>query len=240
MPELPEWQPLDGATPPDLPDGPGGRVVAVLATEAAAAAGWAPTSALELARGWAQSGARVILVDGVLNRPALHDAAAVPNREGLTDAILHGGSLRRVAQPVGEDDVFVVTAGTPVADVGSVVRHDRWQRITSAMTDADATLAMYLADGESGTAAFLGSATDIVVLAERGEEAPRAIRDLEPLVRAVVGPGLGPRAGAGAGTPGVAPVLPEGDSGISQMILFLVAAIVIASVLGYMLVSGAG
>jgi hypothetical protein len=239
MPELPDWQPLNGAAPPELPGGSAGRVVAVVATEGAVEAGWAAGAALELARGWASGGARVILVDGVLNRPALHEAAGVPNREGLTDAVLHGGSLKRVSQPVGDGDLFVVTAGSPVADAGSVVRHARWYRITAAMTEADVTLGVYLNDGESATAAFLGSASDIVVLAEPGDEPPRAIRDLEPLVRAVVG-----RGGAAAVAPStgsdVAPAIPEDGSGVSRMILFVVLAVVVAAALGYLLVSGAG
>lgn len=48
---------------------------------------------------------------------------------------------------------------------------------------------LFLRDGEEGTPAFLGSASDIVVLAATGEAAPAAVRDLEPLVRAVAGPG---------------------------------------------------
>jgi hypothetical protein len=239
MPELPDWQPLDGAAPPELPGGPAGRVVAVVATEGAAEAGWAAGAALELAQGWASAGARVILVDGVLNRPALHEAAGLPNLEGLTDAVLHGGSLRRVARPVGEDDFFLVSAGTPVADAGEVVRHARWYRITAAMAEADVTLGVYLIDGESATAAFLGSASDIVVLAALGDEPPRAIRDLEPLVRAVVGKG-GAGAAMQAGSQ-VAPAVPEGGGpGVSRMILFVVLAIVVAAALGYLLVVGTG
>ena len=240
MSVLPDWQSLHGAL---LPAPAAGRVVALVATEAAAVAGWAPTVALELARRWSDEGARVMLVDGRLGNPSLHSAAGVPNREGLSDATLHGASMGRVAaQPEGEH-FLLVTAGTPVADPGSVARDPRWYRTIGGMAEAGVTAALYLADGESSSAAFLGSASDIVVLAGPDEPMPMVIRDLEPLVRAVIGtegePGIptgleGDAASQSAASP------KGGAGGIGKMIMFVVLAIVVAAVLGYLLTSGVG
>lgn len=237
MASLPDWQPLESAPPP-APGGPeGGRVVALVATEGAADKGWAGSAALDLARAWSAAGQRVVLVDAVLNRPTLHQSAGISNREGLTDAVLHGASMERVSHPMDGGSFFVVTAGTPVADAGSVVRSARWYRISSGMTEAGVTLAMLLGDGESGTAAFLGSASDIVVLADREDEVPGSIRDLEPLVRAVVGPG-GASSAPAAGPP--VPVSGKGEAGVQRVALLIVGAIVVAAVLGFLLMSGLG
>lgn len=213
MAQLPEWQPLDGVTPPGpSPDG-SGRVVALVASERATEDGWAPTIALALAHRWSAQGQRVMLVDAGLSRPSVHEAAGLLNREGLADAVHFGASIERVAHPVEGAAYFVVTAGTPVADPASVVRADRWGRISGGMNDAGVTLLLYLPHGEDATTAFLGSASTIVVMADPDEAAPDAIRDLEPLVHAVVGnatsqPAFDPgfAAAAAAGTPeGTAP-----------------------------------
>jgi hypothetical protein len=237
MASLPDWQPLEGAASL-APGGPqDGRIVALVATEAAMAKGWAPSAALDLGRAWSAAGRRVVLVDAVLNRPTLHHAVGVPNREGLADAVLHGASMERVSHPVDGGSLFVVTAGTPVADAGSVVRSPRWYRITSGMADAGVTLVMLLGDGESGTAAFLGSASDIMVLADAEDEAPGSIRDLEPLVRAVVGPG------GGSSKPSAVPasrVSKKGEGGAPRALLLVVGAIVVAAVLGFLLMSVLG
>lgn len=188
MASLPEWQPIEGVAPLAPAGGGRGRVVALVATEGAMAKLWAPAAALDLARAWSAHGERVVLVDAVLNRPTLQEAAGVPHREGLADAVLHGASVERVSHPVDGGHFFVVTAGTPVADAGAVALAPRWHRITAGMVEAGVTMLMLLRDGESGTAAFLGSASDIVVLADPAHTQPASVRDLEPLVRAVAGP----------------------------------------------------
>jgi hypothetical protein len=250
MSALPDWQPLNGAPPPAPADAPAGRVVAVLATEGAVAHGWAPSAAIELARSWSGQGARVIIADGVLHRPSLHRAVGIANREGLSDAALHGASVSRVVHPLDEGAFFVVTAGTPVADSGAVVRSPRWYRIVDGMAEAGVTLMLYLNDGESGTAAFLGSASDIVVLSNPDDPPPAAVRDLEPLVRAVTGMGRTPapepreepKAVEPAPAPVRAPVKKEkkAPEGVGRMVILVIVALVVAAGLGYLLVFSGG
>ena len=188
MSELPDWQPLNGVAPAISEIGGPGRVVVLIASEGATSGGWAAPATLELARSWSREGRRVILIDGALQHPTLHTAAGVPNREGLVDAALHGASVGRVSQAVDDGSFFLIPAGSSVADAQSVARSDRWHRLSSGMTEAGVMVVLFLRDGEEGTPAFMGSASDIVVLAESGEAAPAAVRDLEPLVRAVTGP----------------------------------------------------
>jgi hypothetical protein len=186
MPELPEWRPLDQIAE-SLSEGQQGRVVGIVATETAVEAGWAEKAALELAKAWTEVGRKVMLVDGSLQRPSLHAVSGVPNGEGLSDATLFGASVERVAQPVEGEAYFVIPAGTAVADTNAVVRSRRWDQIARSSVEAGVTLGVFLRDGESGTAAFLGSASEIIVLGGREDQAPSSVRDLEPLVSFVAG-----------------------------------------------------
>ena len=208
MPELPEWRPLDQIAPSST-EGQGGRVVGIVASESAVEAGWAERAALELAKAWTEAGRKVMLVDGSLQRPSLHTASGVPNGEGLSDATLFGASVERVAQPVEGEAYFVIPAGTAVADTNAVVRSRRWDQLARSSVEAGVTLGVFLRDGESGTAAFLGSASEIVVLGAEGDDPPVSIRDLEGLVTAVTG--LDPAAVEGRGDGDPAPLPAESE-----------------------------
>lgn len=187
MAELPVWQPA-GEVPAPEPRGDGsGRVLALLATEEAVSQGWGPAVAAGLAYRWAAEGHRVALVDAGLDRPSLHDVLGVANREGLTDAALHGASLERVATPISGGRFLFVSAGTAVADGGAVVQSPRWYRITDGMLEAGVTLLVYLRHGGGAATAFLGAASDVVLLAGAGSGGGDISPDLVPIVRAVTG-----------------------------------------------------
>lgn len=207
MAQLPDWQPLDGGV--SLPDGDGtGRVVAVVASEKAVSSGWAGPAVLEIARAWSRAGDKVVLADGALHYPTLHTLTEVENTEGLSDAALFGASVGRVARAVDGGTFFLITAGTAVADANTVPGSPRWGRLLDGFREAGVKLILFVRDGDSGCASFLGSASDIVVLSDRGERAPSAIRDLEPIVRVVAGPSTVMRTGSSAapraGSAGVA------------------------------------
>ena len=243
MAELPQWQPLADVDPPAT-DG-SGRVVAVVASESAATSGWGPSAALDLARSWTGRSHRVLLVDGALEKPSLHRPAGLDNREGLADAALHGASISRVSHPMDDGAFFLVTAGLPLADPSSVARSGRWHRISEGVGETGVLLLLYLRDGQAGTPAFLGSASDIVVLSAPGEALPASIRDLTPLVHAVTGP-EDPRsvpAGPGAteevrsATPAAPKVFEEEERGMGRLLLLLLGALLLAAGLGYLLTS---
>jgi hypothetical protein len=187
-----------------------------------------------------------VLADAALANPTLHAAAGVPNREGLSDATLYGASPERVACTPEGETFLLLTSGTPVADPGAVARDARWHRIVSGVGEAGATLALYLHADDSAAAAFLGSASDIVVLAHAHEATPPVLRDLEPLVRAVAGPSVGTAEGATPPAPSVAegadaPVPEASGAGrFGRVGALLALAVIVAAVLGYLLVSGLG
>jgi len=185
--QLPQWQPLDGVP---VPDGAGaGRIVAVVASEGAVDGGWAGSATLDLARSWSAAGEKIIVADGALHYPTLHAQVDVENTEGLSDAALFGVSIGRIARPIDGGSFYLITAGTAVADANAVPGSQRWGRLLDGFLEAGVKLILFVRDGDSGCAAFLGSASDIVVLSGRDEKAPAAVRDLEGLVRAVTGRG---------------------------------------------------
>jgi hypothetical protein len=100
----------------------------------------------------------------------------------------------------------------------------RWGRLLDGFKEAGVKLVLFVRDGDSGCAAFLGSASDIVVLAPRGEKAPAVVRDLEGLVRAVTGPG-GVAAVAGSGVRPPAEWTAKSSDG-SRRVLILVGVAV--------------
>ena len=237
MAELPTLQPLDEVNAPVAVGAGGGRVIALVASEGARREGWAPAAAHQLAARWASEGHRIMLADGGLDHPSLHEPTDIPNREGLVDAALYGASVRGVSRPL--DGYFLVTAGAPVANAMSVVRDPRWHRFTAGMAEAGVILMVYLLDGEPCTPAFLGSASDIIVLGSEGET-PSAIRDLEPLVRAVT---RADTASAPVRSSGVDTSLldqPRKKGGGGRMVMFIVLAIVLAAALGWFLSTGMG
>lgn len=238
MAELPTLQPLDEVEAPVAVGAGGGRVVALVVSEGARREGWAPEAAHGLAARWASEGHRIVLADAGLDHPSLHVPAGIPNREGVVDAALFGASASRVSHAV--DGYLLITAGAPVANTMSIVRDARWHRFTEGMAEAGVTLMLYLLDSEPCTPGFLGSASDIVVLGADGE-APVAIRDLEPLVRAVTQPAyVAPVAVASEEVESVATGGAEKVSGRGRMMVFFVLAVVVLAALGWFLSTGMG
>ena len=145
----------------------GCRVLALVAPPTPESEDWAPRAAHRLAAQWVSKGHRVILADGGLDQPSLHNVAGIPNREGIVDVALYGASLARVSQLFG--GYVLITAGTVVADPTAVARARRWHRVAAGVPEAGATLLIYLRDEEPWAPAFLDSVDEIVFLKNEGE-----------------------------------------------------------------------
>jgi len=244
MAQLPSWQSLDSGV--QVPNG-SGRIVAVVASEGAVEGRWAGRAALDLARAWSASGEKVILVDGALHYPSLHTHAGTENFEGLSDAALFGLSVGRIAKPVDDGAFFLITAGTAVADANAVAGSKRWATLLGGFMEAGVKLLLFVRDGDSGCAAFLGSASDIVVLSNKNEKVPAAVRDLEGMVRAVAGPGAGRPGVAAHGadssdTPGVRPPAEwtiEGPGARQRLMMMAFFVVVLVAVLLLVLLGAA-
>lgn len=165
------WTPLDIDTEePAIPvrPGPGQSVVGMVAAPAARGRGWSRRAAVEICRGWAQDGSRILLCDVAFENPELHEVAGLYNQEGVSDALLFGSSFRRLGQPLA-DGFFLATAGTAVPDPAALRSHPRWQDFAGGFTEAAAVLVLYIPSDAPGVEALYELCDTVVVLGERDE-----------------------------------------------------------------------
>ena len=99
--------------------------------------------------------------------------------------------------------------------------------LMDGFAEAGVQLLLFVRDGDSGCSAFLDSVSDIVVLADRGEQAPGAVRDREEMVWAVAGPGI---AGGSEARPPVEWTAEEPE-GKRRVVMIGVAALVLITLL---------
>jgi len=190
MVELPEWSAFDATAAPVLPEHAErpGRLVALVATTKAREDGWAIEAAVGLIRAWSESGRRVVLADTVLADATLHECLGTDNAEGVSDTVLFGSSVRRVAKQSDDGAFFIITAGTASADPRAVLASQRWKRLSRGFVEAGVTLVSYVGAESVGKTEVLGLATDVIVLAGSGEDAGATVDGVGVPVRAVIGP----------------------------------------------------
>jgi len=82
------------------------------------------TVASNIALAFAQSGQRVLLIDADLRRPRLHEAFAIDNRIGLTNALVGELKLSEVTRQVDIDHFSIVTSG-PIPPNPAELLHTR-------------------------------------------------------------------------------------------------------------------
>lgn len=95
----------------------GDRSISSVAVVGDAAGVGKTMAALNLARSVASAGLTVVLVDGDLRRPSVHDRLGIPRTPGLTDFIQEGRTDVVRSAPAGEPGTLdVLTSGSPLAD----------------------------------------------------------------------------------------------------------------------------
>jgi hypothetical protein len=135
-----------------LPPRDGGEVVALLVDASVRGDLWGERAAVALAREWTSRGRKVVLIDGDVETPSLHELLQVPNLEGLSDALLYGASLERVVTtPPGESFRFVAS-GTVVADPSALRSSPRWDAFLGQMRSRGEVAILFLPTGGSGSA----------------------------------------------------------------------------------------
>lgn len=192
--EFPDWQPFDpsaesvstAATPPS-PDESGRRVVMVVPTAAVEGGGWAARTTVALARTWGAEGTKVFLADLSVRRPVLHEVVGVENGEGISDALLYGASIQRIAVSTDEP-FFFAPAGTVVPDAEPVLGHPRWEVLTQGFSSAGVTLLLYVPLDLPGTSSLLQRASEVILLATETEAATTEFEGVDGKVSLVLGP----------------------------------------------------
>jgi protein-tyrosine kinase len=120
---------------------------------------------------------RVLLVDGDLRRPGIHEMFGIPNFTGLSDAI-RSNDERKVSVIHLTEHLSVLTAGRPDSDPMGVLSSERMQRV---LVDAAAAFDWVIIDTPPvallSDAHLLASLVDTVVLVVRAGITPlEAIR----------------------------------------------------------------
>lgn len=199
----------------DLPEGlllppkEGGEVVALLVDPGTGLDGWALRVGRGMARGWAESGRSVVLVDVHVEEPGLHRLIGEENREGISDAIRFGVSRERVTRSLEREPFSFVSAGTVITGRREFWRSRRWGAILDGFRGEGHAVLLFLPAGDP----------DVVTVARDADRAFWIGRAESPLLgdfpnaRAIVPPVLGGEA-ASRGTERDAPV--GGLTGPSQ------------------------
>ena len=117
------------------------RIGSVLVTSAVSGEG-KTTVALNLARAYAESGARTLLIEGDLRRPVLSERLAVAAEPGLADVLRAEARLesatRRIALDPGDDfgrgaQLDVVVAGVPASNPQTLLEGKRMSRLLEGL-----------------------------------------------------------------------------------------------------------
>lgn len=190
----PEPQTFDPAQSPIpfLPDAPlGGGLVILVMASADAFADWAERTALALASGWAEK-RQILLADLALGNPGLHQALGVENGEGMSDVLLFGCSVLRVARPVHERGFLFVSAGTATASPEVVAASPRWASVVDACHRIRATVVVFLPSDIPSGEHLLAQASDVFMLTAPSAERGCALQEgMGDRLRSVLVPPLG-------------------------------------------------
>ena len=191
------WQPLDlaaaslpGEIESAFADGDSPSACVVILVDSEIDRDWGAQASLAVARSWAASGHRVILADGCLDGPVLHEVAGVENGEGVSDMVLYGASAQRFAGRIG-DRLALAPAGTPVVEVADVLRHVRWDIMISGCREVGATLVCHVSTGTPGVEAMTKRAEGVLVLAPASKDVDAILGTTSGPLIAILGPDNG-------------------------------------------------
>ncbi|ERT05815.1 capsular exopolysaccharide family domain protein [Lyngbya aestuarii BL J] len=94
------------------------------------------TVAMNLAMGAAAMGQRVLLVDADLRQPKVHRILQLSNDLGLSDVLIQNLEIQDVVQQtLSDENLFVLTAGKPIADPTRLLSSASMQALMGQLTE---------------------------------------------------------------------------------------------------------
>ncbi len=120
---------------------------------------------------------RVAVVDAVGElRPLQKLLPGETRAHGVIDHFLHGVSLRKIAHTVNrEGTLFLIPSGTGPFDYETLLRRERWRRLTMAFRGEGALLCIVLPPDAAGLAAFVEDTDGIVLVGDVTYPEPRHV-----------------------------------------------------------------
>lgn len=111
---------------------------------------------------------RVAIVDAVGELAPLQRLLPRDGRShGVIDHFLHGVSLRKIAHPANPDGtLFVLPSGVGPFDYGTLLRRERWRRLTMAFRAEGALLCIVLPPNAEGLARFVEDTDGIILVGD--------------------------------------------------------------------------
>lgn len=149
-----------------------GEVVTILVDAGVRGDLWGERAAVALARAWGNRKRRVVLVDGDVETPSLHEVLEVPNLEGLSDAVLYGASPDRVGVPVPGEPFRFIPSGTVVADPAGLRGSDRWSGLLDGFRRRGEVVLLFLPAGGNGSALLAAQGDRVLRMARAGTPPP--------------------------------------------------------------------
>lgn len=127
-----------------------------------------PVAAAHVALGLARAEAarrRVVVADLVGDLAPLSALLADDDIHGITDTILYGASINKVARPIeGTQNLFVVPAGTEQVDSEEIFGSQRWRRLAAGFAGSGGLLLLVARSDSPGLAALIDQVDGAVIV----------------------------------------------------------------------------
>lgn len=165
-----------------------GSVTLLIATPLAEEGGWAPSSAVEIARSWGDAGHRIFLADLSLLRPVLHEVLQDEAGRGMGEVLSGEATLDKVVHLAKAGSFLFAGAGEGVEDAEVALSSDAWSEVLGGLAEAEASALLYVPSDIPGLASLSAHATQVIALTGAAE----TLRALPPVfadrVEAVIHP----------------------------------------------------
>jgi len=128
-----------------------------------------------LAISYAQAGRRILLIDADLRRPSVHRRFGLPNRQGLTTAIVRGSDPEAFIQDSKIPNLFIMTSGPiPPNPAEMLMSETMWRLIETLKSHYDMIFIDASPVGVVTDAAIVATKVDGVIFVVRAGEIKKA------------------------------------------------------------------